>query len=194
MIETETFINSETPVADIPTADSLSFEPVEKSYRTMLTVSWFGILAFVTSVNAAITVFAGNLETITERGFLPWIILAFVAALLLGFVIPHMIWRAKGFRMRNHDVHYEDGIIWHKVTSLPFMRIQHVELESGPIERLFKLTTVKFYSAGGGSADMKIPGLKFATASKIRATVLAHVDENADPEESMLTEQSAETA
>jgi len=93
-----------------------------------------------------------------------------------------MMAKSRGFSLREHDIHYKSGIIWRKTVSLPFNRIQHVELESGPVERIFKLTTLKFFTAGGGKADMKIPALGFERASKLRSFVMeqAGVVENQD--------------
>ncbi|MFW5762007.1 MAG: PH domain-containing protein, partial [Cyclobacteriaceae bacterium] len=38
----------------------------------------------------------------------------------------------------------------------------------GPLNRLFKLTTLKIYTAGGSTSDLNIPGLEYDDAQKLR--------------------------
>lgn len=179
MKNTDVFTNVETPSAALPKAEGLIFEALEKRYRTLLQLIWFGILGFVATINGTIQYLNDNaFDEITEGGLLPLVGALVFILIVAGFVVPHLIWWSKGFRLRTHDIHYKHGAIWRHVTSLPFSRIQHVELESGPLERFCKLTTLKFYSAGGGSADMSIPGLSFTVASKIRGVVMQHVGDN----------------
>lgn len=167
---------------DLPNPEDPNFELLDPSYVTMNRLVSVGVLVAIVALNFLIQWLSGNLAR-----FLAWdyvFVVLFVVAIvfMVSLLLPKLIWRAQGYQLREQDVHYKHGVIWRNVISLPYIRIQHVELESGPMERFFKLATLKFFTAGGGAADMKIPGLPFATASKIRAFVMekAGVDNRED--------------
>ena len=80
--------------------------------------------------------------------------------------------RLKSYAVRTHDIAYRSGLFWRKVVVLPFNRIQHVEVTSGPLQRRYALATLKFYTAGGRSVDLKIEGLLAEDAERLRANIL----------------------
>ena len=51
--------------------------------------------------------------------------------------------RHKGYALRTHDIAYRSGLFWRKVV-LPFNRVQHMEVTSGPLQRRFDIATLKF--------------------------------------------------
>jgi membrane protein YdbS with pleckstrin-like domain len=85
-------------------------------------------------------------------------------------VLKRIKWKA--YAMRTHDIAYRSGLFWRKVVILPFNRVQHVEVTSGPLQRRFSLATLKFYTAGGSSVDLKIEGLRAEVAEQLRAHIL----------------------
>lgn len=168
---------------DLPTSDDQRFEALAKSYITISSIGWAVAIILMIAVNVII-------NTLNGDGF-AWFLEIRVMAVVLGILfvlvilaiaIPRLLWRSQGYQLRDRDIHHKHGVVWRAVTSLPYVRVQHVELESGPLERFFKLATLKFYTAGGGSADMKIPGLPFAAASKIRSFVLEQAGQEAGAE------------
>lgn len=173
MSATETFTNRELSSDSLDPPAAMKFEALSPAYKSMLLVTAATAIIFVVLINLAVNFFAtGSLQALlTSTGAMIAIGLSIVVA-CLGLLLPNLLWQSKGYQLREHDLHYRRGVIWHHVTSLPYVRVQHVELESGPIERYFKLATLKFYTAGGGSADVSIPGLPFGTASKIRSYVM----------------------
>ncbi len=81
--------------------------------------------------------------------------------------IPRM-----GFVVREKDIVYRSGVFWHKVTAIPFNRVQHVETSSSPLDRRFNLASLKVFTAGGAGGDLKIDGLGNERAEQLRALVL----------------------
>ncbi|MBO6505425.1 MAG: PH domain-containing protein [Kordiimonadaceae bacterium] len=157
---------------DLPTPEDPNFESLDPSYVTMAKLVTAGIMGGVLGINLVIQYASGNLVQFVGWPYAWTVVLAIAFVFTVALSLPRPIWRAQGYQLRDQDLHFKHGVIWHNVVSLPYIRIQHVELESGPMERIFKLATLKFFTAGGGTADMKIPGLPFATASKIRAHVM----------------------
>ncbi len=157
---------------DLPIPESPNFEQLDSSYVTATKLATGVIMGLALGVNLVIQWASGNISQFLAWDY-GWTIIAGIAVIfVLALSLPRVFWRAMGYQLRGQDVHFKRGVVWRSVTSLPYIRVQHVELESGPLERIFKLATLKFYAAGGGSADMKIPGLPFGTASKIRSFVL----------------------
>lgn len=174
MTETDTFSNQQLSSDSLDPPASMNFERLSPAYKSMLLVSTLTVFVVIVILNLFVNLLSsGSLQALMNStvGFI--VLGATIVVAALGLLLPKLLWRSKGYQLREHDLHFRRGLIWHHVTSLPYVRVQHVELESGPIERYFKLATLKFYTAGGGSADMSIPGLPFGTASKIRSYVMA---------------------
>lgn len=163
------FANLPIHVDELPKTEDLVFEALAPSYiRTLIietTLRW----VVITSMFLVLAYFRDNVAWLLGQWqfFAPMGIL--VAA---SFVWQVYLARSRGFVLREKDIHYKSGVIWQKVVSLPYNRVQHVAMESNPLERRFKLTTLKFFTSGGGKADMKIPALEFERASRLRAFVV----------------------
>jgi membrane protein YdbS with pleckstrin-like domain len=93
----------------------------------------------------------------------------------LGFLLYRQA-KARGWALREHDVAYRSGLVWRKTIILPFTRVQHAEVTSGPLQRRFGLATLKFYTAGGSSVDLKITGLEAPQARALRDHILKNSD------------------
>jgi membrane protein YdbS with pleckstrin-like domain len=177
MQDTEQYTNSSVLMSLVEPVNPMAFEPLDPAYKKMNTVIWFGILGCTLVAGLVSNLFYGTLDRISQEGVEPVLIAALIGLTLTGIILPGALWRTQGFLLRDHDLHYRYGIVWKHIVSLPYNRIQHIELESNPLERMFKLGTLKFFTAGGGSADMTIHGLSFSEASKLRAFVLSRAAE-----------------
>jgi len=82
----------------------------------------------------------------------------------------------KQYAIREFDVHFQSGLLFSRTVSQPIMRIQHIEIERGPIERSAGLATLQVYSAGGAAHAFEIPGLVYEKAIELRQFILNHKD------------------
>ncbi len=163
------FSNTQVPAHEIPTASDINFEPLHARYALKLVTESLMIWA-IPSIAFTVLLAIGKIES----SFLaaPWGFALPLAVLPFIFIICSLEARHAGYAVREQDIHYMSGVIWQKRVALPFNRIQHVEVERNPIERFFGLSTLKFFTAGGGSADMKIPALSEDDATKLKSFVL----------------------
>lgn len=92
--------------------------------------------------------------------------------LAVGY-LRHLQAKKLGYGVCEHEFLMEKGLWWHKRTSLPYSRLQHVSLSQGPLERHFNLFTLKCFSAGSGSAEIELPGIEQQTAEHLRQHLLA---------------------
>lgn len=164
-----TFQNGALKGRELPEAGEIRFLPIDPKHTTILLIG-FG-LSWLALTTAWITL---NLIGVVDSPLLPgfsYLILPIIPVPVI-YVLCHAYTDRCGYALRERDLHYRRGIIWRSEASLPFNRIQHIEVERGPLERLYGLSTLKFFAAGGGSADLKIPSLPEAEATNLRAFVL----------------------
>ena len=80
--------------------------------------------------------------------------------------------RAWGYLERDEDLEVRRGVMVQRLSVVPYGRMQFVEITTGPIERLFGLSTVKLHTAAAAS-DARIPGLEPDEAARLRDRVAA---------------------
>jgi membrane protein YdbS with pleckstrin-like domain len=73
------------------------------------------------------------------------------------------------------------GIVWRRVISVPRSRVQHTDVEQGPLQRKFGVATLIVHTAGTGEARVALAGLTRETALEIRDFLIR--DATRDPEQ-----------
>ena len=93
-------------------------------------------------------------------GFGVWVAAAVaVLGLLVGVALVAARYRVWRFEVREDDLYLERGVLTRVTTVVPFVRVQHVDTQRGPVERAVGLASVVVYTAGSRGADVTIPGL-----------------------------------
>lgn len=75
--------------------------------------------------------------------------------------------RAWGFVERADDLMVRRGVMFRRVSVIPYGRMQYVDVTAGPFERFFGLATVRMHTAAAAS-DARIPGLPLEEAAELR--------------------------
>ena len=99
-----------------------------------------------------------------------------IFAALLACVIVLVNWIAfRRFRygVGAHDVVIESGLFTRTRRSIPFDRIQDVDIEQGPLQRLFGLAKVRIETGGSAADEGLIDSVTLAEADAVRAAVRA---------------------
>ena len=106
-----------------------------------------------------------------------FVILAPVALILLWLVmfLPHRRYAARGHAMSDDRLRVVRGILFHSDTVVPFGRVQHIDVDRGPIERYYGLATLQLYTAGSHGDVVSLPGLAHEDALEMRETIRAHI-------------------
>lgn len=151
------------------------FEELEPKYKLINQISSAIILVI------ALTGFFLFTMVSTENIPLPILIgVPFIFVVIfvsrLAFVI--LGFPKKGYLLREHDVSYRSGLLIYKLTTIPFNRIQHVEVSQNMVEKSFGLSRVKVFTAGGSVSDLSIPGLLPEKAHQIKAFLLSKVSQH----------------
>lgn len=106
----------------------------------------------------------------------PWLA---ALPLIIGLVVFVWIWwligrrvRSYGYAERSDDLLVTSGIMFRRLTVVPYGRMQLVDVTAGPIDRSMGLTTVKLHTAAA-TTDATIPGLPPEEASDLRDRLAA---------------------
>ena len=111
----------------------------------------------------------------------------FVVLAVLGVFFALARYRIWRFAVEADAVTLERGVITRVTSVVPFVRVQHVDTQRGPIERLVGLSSVVVYTAGSRGADVTIPGLTPERADEMQAQLrrLAIESEPGEPEDAV---------
>ena len=91
--------------------------------------------------------------------------------LVLGIAYAVQLYRVWQFEIQSDALYLERGVVTFVETVVPFVRVQHVDTQFGPIERLLGLSSVVVYTAGSRNADVRIPGLTPDRAERLQDTL-----------------------
>jgi uncharacterized protein len=89
-----------------------------------------------------------------------------VAALVTLWFVRRRV-RAWSYTERDEDLIVARGVLVRRLSVVPYGRMQFVDVTAGPVERAFRLATVKLHTAAAAS-DARIPGLERAEAARLR--------------------------
>jgi uncharacterized protein len=95
------------------------------------------------------------------------VVVAVIFAGALADVVAGRRVRAWGYAERDEDLLVRRGVMFRRMSVIPYGRMQYVEVTAGPFERTFGLATVQMHTAAAAS-DARIPGLSAAEAARLR--------------------------
>ncbi|HEY5478578.1 MAG TPA: PH domain-containing protein [Gaiellaceae bacterium] len=91
-------------------------------------------------------------------------------ALVLGLAAERFVSRrfhAWGYAEREDDLLVRRGVMFSRLSVVPYGRMQFIDITAGPLERSFSLATVRMHTAAAAS-DARIPGLEREEAARLR--------------------------
>ena len=144
------------------------FQPLDSRVIRLWRVSFligFGVLLLI----LLIPVVAAGM---TEPRALVWLAVVWLAAAAVSvwFCLwyPPRLYRSWGYRIDAKVLETRSGRVFQRARLLPLSRLQHVDIERGPLERMFGLAAVVLHTAGTHSANIRIPGLEASEAMRLR--------------------------
>ena len=162
------FENPEIAIESLPGTDHVQWKELDPAYKRLRQLQSALALLLVSLPLAFITV-AGNIPVALAA--VVWSAWMIAFAILLTW--PIVAFPKLGYVIRDKDILFRKGVVWRSVTAVPFNRIQHVETSNTPLDRRFGLATLKLFTAGGSSGDLKIDGLSAGVAEQLRLFILA---------------------
>jgi membrane protein YdbS with pleckstrin-like domain len=93
----------------------------------------------------------------------------------IAFVVPARKYRHWGYDMGADRLRIVRGYMFYHDTIVPFGRIQHIDVDQGPIDRRYGLATLTVHTAGNHNSKVTLPGLAHADALAMRETIRAAI-------------------
>ena len=90
--------------------------------------------------------------------------------LLAGVVADVVMQRrvgAWGYLEREDDLLVRRGLLVRRLSVVPYGRMQFIDVTAGPVERSFRVATVRLHTAAAAT-DARIPGLATEEAARLR--------------------------
>ncbi len=159
------FQNNQLETNALPKSEDVLFEKPDPAYRM---VSLY-ISAIVSIIPLAGYLVTGIFIEALFMAPLIWIVVSgwgMVTGMILLMAIKSYDYQ--GFAIRDKDILYKSGIFFRSTLIIPFNRVQHCEIDHGPIDRMFGLAELSLFTAGGSSSDLNIPGLTQDKAAALK--------------------------
>ncbi|MFN2319695.1 MAG: PH domain-containing protein [Dermatophilaceae bacterium] len=141
----------------------LDWRPVSPKLVTARTIT---LLAWLVPIAVALTVAA---LTVTSWVWFPAGVVLFL--LVWGLWLIRRQVSAMSYIELAEDLVIRKGRVFRQVSSIPFGRLQYVDLQSGPLERKLGMATLQIFTASP-STSATIPGLPIETAEQMRERLM----------------------
>lgn len=161
-------------VTEFPNIFKVEFDRINKKYLRVIIISY--ILFFIPFLvglyflhKYVVDHELENYLTLIDTGFF----------IVFGYIFLHqyLAFPKRKYLVRDKDISYKSGLFIKTITTVPFSRIQHIEIDEKPISRFFKLASISVYTAGDSSDDLEIKGLNKQKAQQIKEFISQKINE-----------------
>lgn len=98
-----------------------------------------------------------------------------VAAGIAIIGAPQRIYARLRYKLNDRILQVIRGWLFHVDTVVPLVRVQHIDVTRGPLEKTFGVATLVVHTAGTHNSIVTLPGLAPERAAEIRDTIREHV-------------------
>jgi len=155
------------PATDVPPVGARLDLPEAGEWKRVspkyVMVEIVGTVVFLLIVCAA----AGALWLLLDQTWAAWVGAAIALVTLISLAFEPRRVRSIGYQLRADDLLFRRGIMYQRFVSVPYGRMQLVDITRGPVARVLGLADLKFVTAAA-SSGVAIPGLAEADADALR--------------------------
>ena len=90
----------------------------------------------------------------------------------LAWAVERGRYHSWGYAERDDDLIVSRGLLFRRLTVVPYGRMQLIDVTAGPVARAFGIATVQLHTAAAAS-DARIPGLARPDAERLRDRLAA---------------------
>ncbi len=147
-------------------------DPVDPSFRHVLRISaLFNILPIAVGAtlldNFVVRAVDGPYGLLTA--------IAWLFALTAITTFPARRAQRWGFKIGEGQLRVARGWLFRTDTIVPFVRVQHIDVGQGPIERWFGLSHLVVHTSGTHNSTVTLPGLRADLAAAMREEIRRHI-------------------
>jgi len=110
----------------------------------------------------------------------PWTFASSPITLIVLFIFAHgwavLVQHFYKYEITDDGFRKEYGVIYKKYVTIPYTRIQNIDIHRGIVERFLGLSTIRIQTAGAGGvarAEGTLPGLSEMVAIELRDELIA---------------------
>lgn len=144
-----------------------------------LILRWFIVLVLLAFWLSAF--FSGIPESgnVFSFGFLKWLLIIILALLIFVWIWAKLTYHYYRYELREDGFRKEYGVIWKKYVTVPYDKIQNVDIYRGVIDRVLGLSDLHIQTAGAsaqvsrygafeGGAEGRLPALSREVAEQLQ--------------------------
>ena len=168
---------SSQPVASQPVSEP-QWVPAASGYLTVRFVHTISALVFPILAGAALYcagAFFGGPEVLRIVGLV--VVAVFGLWGLWWILTTPRRTRALGYALESNHLMARRGIVFRSMSSMPYGRIQYVDVDSGPLERMCGVARLTVRTAGTTTGTMVLFGIPLNVAEELRADLVRRADE-----------------
>ena len=162
--------------SEVQAVEDSGLEPVDPGYRNVLrmrllvfwAVLWIGGIVLDRALLAGSAV-AG----------LPTFAVPVLGAVAIVATPPRIHARLR-YQLTERLLRVVRGWLFHVDTVVPLVRVQHIDVTRGPLDKMFGVATLVVHTAGTHNSVVTLPGLAPERAAQIRDIIREHVRTDLD--------------
>jgi len=166
------FVND--AVSNLPSISDLTFNRIHKNYLKVILWNVLFVFSIILTVLFFINYF-NFFKVITPYFYLIYFL--FIVAFIFVILFKFIGFKKRKYAIRDRDITYINGVLVKTTTTVPFSRIQHIEVDEGLLSRYFKLASLSLFTAGDSSDDLEIKGITKKEALEIKEFISQKINE-----------------
>lgn len=167
---------------DIVQKDSESeFQPVDPQF--VAAERFGGRIVMSVLIGGALIAFPSWGVGLYATSSAPWLWGLWALCLCVGAVLlialgwlfhawPEIEHRNLGWRLNDVGLEIKKGVWWQHRISVPRDRVQHTDVEQGPVMRRYGLAKLILHTAGTHAPTIELPGLSMAVAEDLKSQLM----------------------
>lgn len=173
----EDFSNGIISPLDLPDAQELEYTLLHPRLKQMFV--WSNILTIIILLVLVGFVFLtfseDNIDVATGFAVLVGIFSIFL--ILYTIFFTPRVYSNRGYALRAHDITYRHGAIFKKVSTIPFKKVQQVEVVQGLAGKICRLHGLQIITGAQVQSGVTITGLTKEDAERLRAFIIDQANE-----------------
>ncbi|MFB6114814.1 MAG: PH domain-containing protein [Candidatus Nanohalobium sp.] len=127
------------------------------------------LILWILQVTAVVAIIGLGLVAAAASKIIPVFYLALIPIFeAVGIVYMFFRYRNWRFELRDDHLFLDHGVLKRTRSMVPYVRVQHIDTQRGPVQRVLGLSKVVVYTAGSKGADVTVPGLSRQDASEVQ--------------------------
>ncbi|MGN6689427.1 MAG: PH domain-containing protein [Sphingopyxis sp.] len=169
---TDTDASPTDPFAHDALNASEGLDPVDPAYAHVVRAS-IALTILPVAIGATLVDFLVMPQIEGPFGLLT--VASWLLAIIAVVVVPARRVSRWGYKIGEGQLRVARGWLFRTDTIVPFVRVQHIDVGQGPVERWFGLSHLVVHTSGTHNSMVTLPGLRADLAAAMRETIRRHI-------------------